>query len=57
MQTSFNAPMQSNAYTPSSGTPTGFNGTSQQDFNQQPISVTVGFGGKMAPPAAPQPLL
>jgi hypothetical protein len=56
-QTSFSAPMQSNAYTPSSGTPTGFNGTSQQDFNQQPISVTVGFGGKMAPPAAPQPLL
>jgi hypothetical protein len=49
--------MQSNAYAPSFGTPTGFNGTSQQDFNQQPISVTVGFGGKMAPPAAPQPLL
>jgi hypothetical protein len=57
MQTSFSAPMQSNAYAPSFGAPTGFNGTSQQDFNQQPISVTVGFGGKMAPPAAPQPLL
>jgi len=54
--TNFGAPMQSNAYTPSSVTPTAFNGT-QQDFNQQPISVTVGFGGKMAPPPAPQPLL
>jgi len=54
--TNFGAPMQSNAYTPSSVTPTAFNGT-QQDFNQQPVSVTVGFGGKMAPPPAPQPLL
>ena len=35
----------------------GFNGTSASDFNQQPISVTVGFGGKFAPPAAPQPLI
>ena len=35
----------------------GFNGTSATDFNQQPISVTVGFGGKFAPPAAPQPLI
>jgi hypothetical protein len=44
-----------------SPTPTGygggFNGTSGQDFNQQPISVTVGFGGKPAPMPAPQPLL
>ena len=35
----------------------GFNGTSGSDFNQQPISVTVGFGGKPAPMPAPQPLL
>ena len=35
----------------------GFNGTSSSDFNQQPISVTVGFGGKPAPMPAPQPLL
>jgi hypothetical protein len=34
----------------------GFNGTSAQDF-QQPMTVTVGFGGKSAPPAAPQPLI
>jgi len=34
----------------------GFNGTSAQDF-QQPMSVTVGFGGKLAPPAAPQPFI
>lgn len=34
----------------------GFNGTSAQDF-QQPVTVTVGFGGKAAPPAAPQPLI
>ena len=44
-----------------SPTPTGygggFNGTSGQDFNQQAISVTVGFGGKPAPMPAPQPLL
>jgi hypothetical protein len=44
-----------------SPTPTGygggFNGTSGSDFNQQPISVTVGFGGKPAPMPAPQPLL
>ena len=35
----------------------GFNGTSATDFNQQPVSITVGFGGKFAPPAAPQPLI
>ena len=35
----------------------GFNGTSASDFNQQPVSITVGFGGKSAPPAAPQPLI
>ena len=35
----------------------GFNGTSASDFNQQPVSITVGFGGKFAPPAAPQPLI
>ena len=34
----------------------GFNGTNASDF-QQPISVTVGFGGKSAPPTAPQPLI
>ena len=34
----------------------GFNGTNASDF-QQPISVTVGFGGKSAPPAAPQPYI
>ena len=33
----------------------GFNGTSAQDL--QPAAVTVGFGGKMAPPAAPQPFI
>jgi hypothetical protein len=33
----------------------GFNGTSAQDL--QPAAVTVGFGGKMAPPASPQPLI
>jgi len=33
----------------------GFNGTSAQDF--QPAAVTTGFGGKLAPPPAPQPLL
>lgn len=37
--------------------PTGFNGTSSSDFNQQPVAVTVGFGGKPAPAPAPQPLL
>jgi hypothetical protein len=35
----------------------GFNGTSATDFNQQPQSVGVGFGGKAAPPAAPQPFI
>ena len=35
----------------------GFIGTSASDFNQQPVSITVGFGGKSAPPAAPQPLI
>lgn len=35
----------------------GFNGTSSSDFNQQSISVTVGYGGKPAPMPAPQPLL
>ncbi len=35
----------------------GFNGTSGSDFNQQPISVTVGFGGRPAPMPAAQPLL
>ena len=35
----------------------GFNGTSASDFNQQPVSITVGFGGKSAPPSAPQPLI
>ena len=37
----------------------GFNGTSAQDFNsyQPPVTVSVGYGGKPAPPAAPQPLL
>jgi hypothetical protein len=50
--TNFGAPSPSFSSTPSFGAPTG-----QQDFNQQPISVTVGFGGKMAPPPAPQPLL
>ena len=35
----------------------GFNGTSASDFNQQPVSITVGFGGKSAPPPASQPLL
>jgi len=34
----------------------GFNGTSASDFNQ-PVSVTVGFGGKSAPPPASQPLI
>ena len=34
----------------------GFNGTSASDFNQ-PQSVGVGFGGKAAPPAAPQPYI
>jgi hypothetical protein len=34
----------------------GFNGTSASDFNQ-PVSVTVGFGGKSAPPPAPQPFI
>ena len=33
-----------------------FNGTSASDFNQ-PVSVTVGFDGKFAPPPAPQPLI
>ena len=47
--TSFNAPAPSNVGS-------GFNGTSAQDF-QQPMSVTVGFGGKMAPPSAPQPFI
>lgn len=47
--TSFNPPTSGNFGS-------GFNGTSAQDF-QQPMSVTVGFGGKMAPPAAPQPFI
>jgi hypothetical protein len=47
--TSFNPPTSSNF-------DSRFNGTSAQDF-QQPMSVTVGFGGKMAPPVAPQPFI
>jgi hypothetical protein len=47
--TSFNPPTSGNF-------DSRFNGTSAQDF-QQPMSVTVGFGGKMAPPAAPQPFI
>lgn len=47
---SYNSP----SYSPA---PTGFNGTSSSDFNQQPVTVTVGFGGKPAPAPAPQPLL
>jgi hypothetical protein len=47
--TSFNPPTSSNF-------DSRFNGTSAQDF-QQPMSVTVGFGGKMAPPVAPQPYI
>lgn len=33
----------------------GFNGTTAQDL--QPMTVTVGFGGKLAPPPAAQPLI
>ena len=33
----------------------GFNGTTAQDL--QPAAVTTGFGGKLAPPPAPQPLI
>jgi len=33
--------------------PTGFNGTSAQDFQQ----VRTGYGGKLAPPQYPQPLI
>lgn len=52
---SFGAPTSFNP--PTSGNfDSRFNGTSAQDF-QQPMSVTVGFGGKMAPPAAPQPYI
>jgi len=47
--TSFNPPTSGNF-------DSRFNGTSAQDF-QQPMSVTVGFGGKLAPPAAPQPFI
>jgi hypothetical protein len=36
--------------------PTGFNGTSASDFGQ-PGQVTTGFGGKLAPPTAPQPFI
>ena len=43
--TSFNPPTSGNF-------DSRFNGTSAQDF-QQPMSVTVGFGGRMAPPPAP----
>jgi hypothetical protein len=35
----------------------GFNPGTPTDYSQQPISVTVGFGGKSAPPAAPQPYI
>jgi hypothetical protein len=34
----------------------GFNGTSTTDFNQ-PTGVSTGFGGKLAPPTAPQPFI
>jgi hypothetical protein len=56
------APMSSRvepSFAPTQYQPSGFNGTSSQDFNsyQQPVTVSVGFGGKPAPPAAPQPLL
>ncbi len=47
--TSFNPPTSGNFESR-------FNGTSAQDF-QQPMSVTVGFGGRMAPPPAPQPFI
>ena len=53
--TSFGTPTSFNPSTPSNFD-SRFNGTSAQDF-QQPMSVTVGFGGKMAPPAAPQPFI
>ena len=33
----------------------GFNGTSYQDFQPQPVRT--GYGGKLAPPQYPQPLL
>jgi hypothetical protein len=36
--------------------PTTFSGTNTPDF-QQPQSVATGFGGKAAPPAAPQPFI
>ena len=52
---SFGTPTSFNPSTPSNFD-SRFNGTSAQDF-QQPMSVTVGFGGKMAPPAAPQPFI
>jgi hypothetical protein len=35
----------------------GYNPGASTDYSQQPISVTVGFGGKSAPPAAPQPYI
>ena len=35
----------------------GYNTGASTDYSQQPISVTVGFGGKAAPPAAPQPFI
>jgi hypothetical protein len=59
----FNTPSPTSFGTPTSFNPSTsgnfdsrFNGTSAQDF-QQPMSVTVGFGGKMAPPVAPQPFI
>lgn len=54
--TSFGAPSPSFSSAPSFGAPSGFNGTSASDFGQ-PGQVTAGFGGKLAPPAAPQPLI
>jgi len=50
----FGSPMQSSAPTTSSFGG-GFNGTTAQDL--QPAAVTTGFGGKLAPPPAPQPLI
>jgi len=51
----FGSPTSFSQPTPSFGG--GYNPGASTDYSQQPISVTVGFGGKAAPPAAPQPLI
>ena len=53
----FGAPTPTSFSQPTPSFGGGYNPGASTDYSQQPISVTVGFGGKSAPPAAPQPFI